>query len=90
MPFLTRVFLHFELDDSPIPLIQQEEAQQIKTPIYFMAADDDLLFPGEKLLKRAKDIFPSFAKGLLLENAKHFPNAEGKALITQFIKKNAS
>lgn len=88
--FLNQVFLHFELDDSAIPQIQQEEAQKIKTPIYFMAADDDLLFPGEKLLKRAKDIFPSFAKGLLLENAKHFPSAEGKALITQFIKKHAT
>ncbi len=90
MPFLTKVFLHFELDDSPIPLIQQEEAQQIKTPIYFMAADDDLLFPREKLLKRAKDIFPSFAEAVHLETAMHFPSAEGKALITQFIKKHAT
>lgn len=90
MPFLAQVFLYFELDDSPIPLIQPAEAQKIKTPVYFIAADDDLLFPGEKLLKRARDIFPSFAEGLLLENTKHFPDRAGKALITQFIKKHAS
>ena len=52
----------FEMDFSPIPTIKESEAKKIKTPLTIIGADDDLIFPGEKLLKRAKSIFPSLQK----------------------------
>ena len=69
--FLSKVFLDFEMDFSPIPTIAASEAKKIKTPLTIIGADDDLLFPGEKLLKRAQSIFPSLKKGWLLKDSKH-------------------
>ena len=87
--FLSKVFLHFKMDFSPIPVIKKEEAQKIQTPIHIIAADEDLLFPGAKMLKRAKEIFPSSGEVLLLNNSKHVPGQKGNEEIVDFIKNHA-
>jgi pimeloyl-ACP methyl ester carboxylesterase len=69
--FLSKVFLDFEMDFSPIPTIKENEAKKITIPLTIIGADDDLIFPGEKLLKRAKSIFPSLKKEWLLNDSKH-------------------
>lgn len=71
MKFLSKVFLDFEMDFSPIPTIKKNEAKRITIPLTIIGADDDLFFPGEKLLKRAKSIFPSLKKRWLLNDSKH-------------------
>ncbi len=86
--FLSKVCLHFNMDFSPIPLIQEETAQRIKTSISIIAADNDLLFPGEKLLKRANTIFPSLKYTLLLHNSKHVPSKKDNEQIIELIKKS--
>ena len=86
--FLSKVFLHFEMDFSPIPLIKKEEARQIKTPVSIIATDNDLLFPGAKILKRAKEIFPSLDEVLLLKNSKHVPDQKGNEQIVELVKKH--
>jgi len=86
--YLSKVFLHFEMDFTPIPLITIEEAQRIKTPLTIIAAEQDLLFPGEKLLSRAKGIFPSLRDTLLLRASKHVPNQKGNKQIVELIKKS--
>lgn len=85
--FLSKVFLHFKMDFSNIPLISQEEAKKIKKSIYIVAADNDLLFPGKRMIKRVKEIFPSLVEVLLLKNSKHVPDQDGNKLIIEFIKK---
>ena len=84
--FLSQVLLHFELDFSPIPLITKEEAQTIKTPIHLIVAAEDVFFPGVKMLKRAKAIFPSLYQTLLLQGAKHVPSKTGNQQIIALIK----
>ena len=74
LPFLSQVFLHFDMDFSPLPVISKKEAQAIQTPITLFAAKDDILFPGEKMLKRARKLFPSLRESVLLENSKHVQN----------------
>ncbi len=69
--FLAQVFLHFEMDFTPVPTIDTKAAQNIKTPITIFAAKNDIIFPGEKMIKRAKKIFPSLKRTILLENSKH-------------------
>jgi pimeloyl-ACP methyl ester carboxylesterase len=69
--FLSKVFLDFEMDFSPIPTIKENEAKKITIPLTIIGADDDLIFPGAKLLKRAKSIFPSLKKEWLLNDSKH-------------------
>ena len=69
--FLSKVFLDFEMDFSPIPTIKESEAKKITKPLTIIGADNDLIFPGQKLLKRAKSIFPSLKKEWLLNDSKH-------------------
>ncbi|WP_139957967.1 alpha/beta fold hydrolase [Flavicella sediminum] len=83
--FLSKVFLHFKMDFTPVPVIKTESAKNIKTPITLIAAKNDLLFPGEKMIKRAKKIFPSLKHILLLENSKHVQNSLDNKRIVQVI-----
>tara|TARA_B100000780_G_scaffold270652_1_gene230702 strand:- start:1214 stop:2071 length:858 start_codon:yes stop_codon:yes gene_type:complete len=69
--FLSEVFLEFEMDFTPVPVINSTNARKIKTPINLIAAKQDILFPGKKMLNRARNIFPSLKHAVLLENSKH-------------------
>lgn len=84
--FLSKVFLQFDMDFAPIPVISKSEAQAIKTPITIIAAKNDLLFPGNKMLKRATKIFPSLKNTVLLENSKHVQGKTDNLLIEEMIK----
>lgn len=83
--YLAKVFLDFEMDFSPIPLITKEEAKKITTPIHIIGADNDLLFPGRKMLEHAEEIFPSLHKSILLKNAKHVPRQIDNQQISKLI-----
>lgn len=83
--FLSQIFLHFNMDFSSVPVIKKKSAQQITTPITLFAADEDIMFPGKNMLKRAKKVFPSLKKSVLLENSKHVQNAEQNKMIQEEI-----
>ncbi|SFT38584.1 Pimeloyl-ACP methyl ester carboxylesterase [Lishizhenia tianjinensis] len=83
--FLSQIFLHFNMDFTPVPVIKKKNAQQITTPITLFAADQDIMFPGKKMLKRAEKIFPSLRKAVLLENSKHVQNSEQNRVIQEEI-----
>ncbi|MEM9545706.1 MAG: alpha/beta hydrolase [Bacteroidota bacterium] len=72
--FLSKVLLHFILDFSPVPVISKTKARSIQTPITLFAAKKDVLFPGEKMIKRAIEIFSSLKETILLEDSKHVQN----------------
>ena len=83
--YLSKVFLHFNMDFTPVPIISSEKAKLIKTPITLIAAKDDAMFPGEKMLKRAAEIFPSLKESILLKNSKHVQSAEDNRFIENLI-----
>lgn len=83
--FLSKVFLCFDMDFSPIPTIKTQEARQITTPVTIVAAGQDVIFPGKKLLKRAGKIFPSLKHTLLLEQSKHVQNQADNVKIEALI-----
>lgn len=83
--FLCKVFLEFEMDFTPVPVIDAKAAKEITTPITLFAAQNDILFPGKKMIKRAAKIFPSLKKSTLLEHSKHVQNKEQNELIEQEI-----
>lgn len=85
--YLAKVFLDFNMDFSPIPLITKEEAKKITTPIHIIGADKDLLFPGKKMLKHAEEIFPSLCESMLLKNSKHVPRQIDNQQISKLILK---
>ncbi|MGK0329694.1 alpha/beta fold hydrolase, partial [Polaribacter sp.] len=71
LAYLSKVFLYFKMDFTPVPIIKKEEAALIKTPITIIAAKKDIIFPGVKMIKRAHKIFPSLKHIVLLESSKH-------------------
>lgn len=83
--YLSKVFLHFEMDFTPVPVIKTTQARKIKTPITLFAAKNDVMFPGEKMLKRANKIFPSLKKIHLLEGSKHVQNESQNQFIASII-----
>lgn len=87
LKYLSKVFLYFTMDFTPVPVITKKEAQLIKTPITLIAAKKDIMFPGVKMLKRANKMFPSLKKTILLENSKHVQNRNDNAEIEKIIVK---
>ena len=83
--FLSKVFLHFKMDFTPVPVIKAQAAKSIKTPITLIAAKNDVLFPGTKMIKRAKKIFPSLKQAILLEQSKHVQNSIDNKRIVNLI-----
>jgi esterase/lipase len=62
------------MDFSPLPITSKDKAKNIKTPITIFAAEKDIMFPGKKMIKRVKQIFPSLEEVVLLVDSKHVPN----------------
>ena len=86
--YLSKVFIDFEMDFTPVPTITKAEAQSITTPITLIAAEKDLLFPGKKMLKRAKKIFPTLKKEVLVPESKHVQGREDLTKIENLILHN--
>jgi esterase/lipase len=75
LEFMSTTFQHCTMDFSPLPIISKDKAKNIKTPITIFAAEKDIMFPGKKMIKRAKQLFPSLEEVFLLEGSKHVPDA---------------
>jgi pimeloyl-ACP methyl ester carboxylesterase len=86
--YLSKVFLHFNMDFTPVPVINKKRANLIKTPITLFAGKNDILFPGNKMIKRASKIFPSLKSSKLFENSKHVQNQEQNRIIEKVIVEN--
>ena len=82
---LALVFTDFNMDFTPVPVITSSEALKIETPITLIAAENDIIFPGRKMIKRAKKIFPSLKHTLLLKNSKHVQNKKDNSIIASLI-----
>jgi pimeloyl-ACP methyl ester carboxylesterase len=83
--FLSKVFVEFKMDFTPVPVINKTNAKSIKTPINLFAAKQDLMFPGVKMLKRASKIFPSLNEKILFEDSKHVQGRRHNNIIEKVI-----
>lgn len=86
--YLEKVFLHFEMDFTPVPTITKAAARKMNTPITLYAAKDDIMFPGRRMVCRAKRIFPSLKRVELLEDSKHVQSDADNRSIEQTIIKD--
>jgi pimeloyl-ACP methyl ester carboxylesterase len=86
--FLSKVFRHCKMDFTPVPTIKKQAAQSITTPITLFAAKNDLVFPGEKMIRRASAIFPSLKKTILLKDSKHVQSKADNSLIESIVIEN--
>lgn len=83
--YLSNVFLEFKMDFTPVPVIDKKKAMKIQTPISIFAAENDILFPGNKLVKRAKKIFPSLKDIRIIIDSKHVQNKDQNLEIEKII-----
>jgi len=83
--FLSKVFLHFEMDFTPVPVISTSDAKRIQTPMTILGAKEDVLFPGSKMEKRARKIFSSLRKFVLLDTSKHVQDAQGNKVFEELV-----
>ncbi|MBW2937555.1 alpha/beta hydrolase [Aureisphaera sp. CAU 1614] len=85
LAFMSTTFQYCNMDFSPLPIISKQTAKNVKIPITLFAAEKDIMFPGRKMIKRAKDIFPSLEEAFLLEGSKHVPNRKDFEVIENSI-----
>ena len=90
LEFLSKVVLHFKMDFAPVPVIKTDAAKLINTPITIFAAKNDLMFPGKKMIKRARKIFPSLFQTVLLSESKHVQSSSDNKYIVEIIKNTKS
>ncbi len=83
--YLSWVFLHFDMDFNPIPVISKSEAASIQTPLTIIGARKDILFPGKKMIKKARKEFPALRRAILLEESRHVQNRAANNQIEELI-----
>ena len=83
--YLSTVFMNFNMDFTPVPVITKNEAAKITTPITLIAAKKDIMFPGVKMISKASRIFPSLKETVLLEHSKHVQNSADNRRIEEMI-----
>ncbi|MBE16128.1 MAG: alpha/beta hydrolase [Cytophagaceae bacterium] len=88
LEFMSTTFQHCNMDFSPLPVIAKQKAKRITTPLTIIAAKRDIMFPGRKMIKRAKRIFPSLDETVLLEDSKHVPSNINFKIIETLILNN--
>ncbi|MCR9131674.1 MAG: hypothetical protein NXI08_03840 [bacterium] len=83
---LHQIMVGTYLDISIPKLLKAKNVKDFKKPVFVIAASDDVYFPGEKVIRRAKVLFPNFRDALLLKNSKHMPSKEFHTTIQNKIK----
>lgn len=72
--YLADAMRHWKMDFSAPPLVTPSDMAGLEAPVYVVAADEDLSFPGEPLLARAEQVFPNLIGSRLLRETRHVPS----------------
>jgi pimeloyl-ACP methyl ester carboxylesterase len=71
--------------EMPRPATRRELAN-FSSPTLVIAAEKDVLFPGDAVIRRAREIFPNLVAAERIDGAGHAPTAEGYAYINRRIR----
>lgn len=72
-PYMGEAMAHTKMDFSVPPLSQVGEFDRLQAPVLVHAADQDVQFPGEASIERARELFPNVAAAYLIPDCKHCP-----------------
>jgi pimeloyl-ACP methyl ester carboxylesterase len=72
-PYLGDAFLAYNMNMTVPKLAKPEELKSLTAPTLVIAADDDVSFPGDRVLARAAELFPKLAGTELIKGCKHSP-----------------
>jgi len=68
-------------------ILQKKDVEHFTNPVYIIAADDDIFFPANKAIVRAKKVFKNLKEIHLLKNCKHMPDKSHFVEIEDKLKK---
>ncbi len=71
--FQKAILTGVHLDYRRPQILQSKDVEHFTNPIYIIAADDDVFFPAEKVIARAKIVFKNLKEVYLLKDCKHIP-----------------
>lgn len=74
LDYLGDAVRHWRVDFTAPPLVSAKDVGSFTQPVYAIAADGDLSFPGPALLARAEKLFPNLVGTHLLQNSRHSPS----------------
>lgn len=77
--YLGEAFRSYKFDFNAPRLLKDDELSKLTAPVQVIAAENDVSFPGETLLARARTIFPNLRSAVLLPGAKHTPSFSSEA-----------
>lgn len=80
------VYRHVKLDSDLPRAATKEELSRFDAPTMVFAAEDDIFFPGEAVIRRAREIIPNLASAEILEG-RHVPSREGFVRINEEIER---
>ncbi|QDU07989.1 alpha/beta fold hydrolase [Gimesia aquarii] len=75
-PYIADAMRYWNVDFSVPPLVSKNDMASLNAPVFVIAADKDLSFPGEPLIARSYSIFPNLIGAHLLKNSHHCPSFE--------------
>ena len=73
LPYFVDAFRSFHMDVGIPKLATPEELAAFKAPMLLICGDQDVSFPRDKLVRRARELFPSLAGTEVIPNCKHCP-----------------
>ncbi len=67
----------------PAPLLQAEELRELRAPVLVVAGQKDVLFPGDRVARRAQAVIPSLREAIVVPRAGHVYFAEPEGVVGQ-------
>ncbi len=77
-PYLGDAIRHWKVDFTVPPLVTPEDIESLTAPVYVIAADQDISFPGKKLLERSGELFSNLVGSHLMKDCRHSPSFHQK------------
>lgn len=68
-------------------ILQKKDVEHFTNPVYIIVADDDVFFPADKSIAKAKKVFKNLKEVHYLKNCKHMPDQSHFIEIEDKIKK---
>lgn len=81
--FLRNIMKETNLDTRIPPLLKPEQVQDYQGDVFMMVAENDVHFPGAKILEKSKILFPTLLESYVLKGSNHMPGKEHYPIIQQ-------
>ncbi|MDW7692206.1 alpha/beta hydrolase [Flammeovirgaceae bacterium SG7u.111] len=81
-----QLLLGVNIDYRRPTLLKKSDVAHFENPVYLIEASDDIFFPGEEAVARAKEVFNNIGGVHFLKNSKHMPAKHNYPEIQQKIR----